>query len=507
MSSNTGNTGNSDDHNAPVRPTSAQATRLLVVGAGVAGQSLVKEIRGQGYPVLPVAFLDDDPALIGTRICDLPVHGGTENLVEVAGQVQAEEVLLAIPSGGGGLVRRLVILCKRAGLPFRLVPGVRDIILGDVNFDQISQVQPEHLLGRESVDFNDATARSLVQGQTVMVTGAGGSIGGELCRRLAALDPARIILLGRGENSIFEMAAELDSRGTSAELVRVIADVRDGQRLENLAHRLRPDFILHAAAHKHVPLMETNPEEAVLVNIGGTANMVRFARRVGARRFVLISTDKAVAPTSIMGATKKVAELVVRRAAADSDETRFMTVRFGNVLGSRGSVVPFFQKRIEAGLPLPITHPEMTRYFMTIKEAALLVVEAMVMGEQGATYILEMGNPVSILELANNLLALSGYDPAGGDQGPGIQITGLRPGERLHESLHEEYETLGPSDHPLIRKATSPNGTSDRALAVVGSLQELAQAGAVREMRDMLAGLLSRPELAAQDSEPKDSPQ
>ena len=476
------------------------APRLLVVGAGVAGQSLVQEIRAKDYPVQPVAFLDDDPKLIGTRVCELEVHGGTENLVEVAAAVRAQEVLLAIPSGGGSLVRRLVILCKRAGLPFRLVPGVRDIILGDVRFDQVSQVQPEHLLGRESVDFNDAAARNLVQGQTVMVTGAGGSIGSELCRRLVDLNPARLILLGRGENSIFEVAAELQSRNPDVKLEQVIADVRDRRRLEVLGGRLSPDFILHAAAHKHVPLMENNPEEAILVNIGGTANLVEFARRVGARRFVLISTDKAVAPTSIMGATKKVAEMVVRRAAANGADTRFMTVRFGNVLGSRGSVVPFFQKRIEAGLPLPITHPDMTRYFMTIKEAAMLVVEAMVMGEQGSTYILEMGNPVSILELARNLLALSGYDPAGGDDGPGIQITGLRPGERLHERLHEEYETLETSEHPLISKADSLNGTSDRVMGVVDRLQELARDGDVPALRDLIAGLLSRPELAAKET-------
>jgi FlaA1/EpsC-like NDP-sugar epimerase len=211
----------------------------------------------------------------------------------------------------------------------------------------------------------------------------------------------------------------------------------------------------------------------------------------------MISTDKAVNPASVMGASKKMAEMVVRRAADRNDGPRFMTVRFGNVLGSRGSVVPFFMKRIQAGLPLPITDPEMTRYFMTIKEAALLVIEAMVMGEQGATYILEMGNPVSILELARNLLALSGYDPAGGDEGPGIQFTGLRPGEKLHESLHEVYETLEPSNHPLIRKAASVNGTSDRVMAVLDRLLELAVQGEVDQLRDLMAGLLSQPVLAA----------
>jgi FlaA1/EpsC-like NDP-sugar epimerase len=474
----------------------APPTRLLVVGAGAAGQSLVKEIQDCGFPVQPVAFLDDDPRLIGCEVCGLPVHGPTEDLIEVAGRVGAQEVLLAIPSSGGSLVRRLVILCKRARLPFKLVPGLRDIIQGDVHFSQISEVKPEHLLGRETVDFRDATARQLVTGRTVMVTGAGGSIGGELCRQLVRLNPERLILLGRGENSIFEITDELQTISGKTELVQVIADVRDRQRLQVLATRLKPQLILHAAAHKHVPLMEDNPEEAVLVNVGGTANLVEFAREVGAERFVMISTDKAVCPTSIMGASKKMAEMVVRRAAGGDGGTRFMIVRFGNVLGSRGSVVPYFVKRIQAGKPLPITDPEMTRYFMTIKEAALLVIEAMVMGQQGATYILEMGNPVSILELARNLLALSGYDPAGGDEGPGIHFTGLRPGEKLHEALHETYESLEPSDHPLIRRAASANGTSDRVMATLDRLLELAEAGDVKNLRELMAGLLSQPALA-----------
>lgn len=486
-------TGNHSSQGKGKKPT-----RLLVVGAGAAGRALVKQLQAGELDVAPVAFVDDDPQLIGTEVCGLPVYGGTTELVEIAKKVQAREVLLAIPSSGGRLIRRLILECKGAGLPVRIVPGIRDIIRGDVSIANITDVRPEHLLGRETVDFNVARARQLVQGQTVMVTGAGGSIGGELCRQIIPLEPARLILLGRGENSIFEMAGELENLGRDrAELVQVIADVRDRQRLDVLAKRMSPSLILHAAAHKHVPLMETNPEEAVLVNVGGTANMVRFARQVGAQRFVLISTDKAVAPFSVMGATKKLAEMVVRRAAAESEDPRFMIVRFGNVLGSRGSVVPFFMKRIEAGLPLPVTHEEMTRYFMTIKEAAQLVVEAMVLGEQGATYILEMGNPVPIMDLARNLLALSGFDPAGGDAGPGIEITGLRAGEKLHEALNEDYEKLMASDHPLIMRAENANGASTSAMDALERLQELARQGEVGPLRDLLADLLGRPELAA----------
>ncbi len=479
-------------------------TRLLVVGAGVAGQTLVQEIQRDGLPVEPIAFLDDDPQLIGQMICGLPVRGGTDDLLQVAADIGAEEVLLAIPSSGGRLVRRLVILCKRAGLPFRLVPGLRAIIEGDVHFEQVADVQPEHLLGRETVVFQDRAAASVVKGRKVMVTGAGGSIGGELCRQILPLEPSELILLGRGENSIFEILAELDPLRGETKLMPVIADVRDARRLENLAGnrsqgtepRLAPDIILHAAAHKHVPLMEENPEEAVLVNVGGTENLTRFARDVGTERFVLISTDKAVSPSSVMGATKKMAEMVVRSAASESDFTRFMIVRFGNVLGSRGSVVPFFIRRIEAGLPLPVTDPLMTRFFMTIREAALLVIEAMVMGGKGSTYILEMGNPVSILELAENLLVLSGYDPAGGDSGPGISITGLRPGEKLHEALNEEYEELKASDHPLI-KMTKPTAGQDvwnSEIMAVG--MQLALQGEVEKLRRWLADTLQQPSLA-----------
>jgi FlaA1/EpsC-like NDP-sugar epimerase len=474
----------------------SNATRLLVVGAGVAGQSLVKEIQEDGLPVLPVVFLDDDPELIGKTICGLPVRGNTESLEQVARDFDVEEVLLAIPSSGGRLVRRLVILCKRADLPFRLVPGLRAIIEGDVHFKQIAEVKPDHLLGRETVVFQDEVAASVVTGRRVMVTGAGGSIGGELCKQILALRPSELVLLGRGENSIFEIQAELDPLRGDTRLTPIIADVRDTRRLENLARKVFPEIILHAAAHKHVPLMEDHPEEAVLVNVDGTHNMVQFARTVGAERFVLISTDKAVNPASVMGATKKMAEMIVRSAAENGGSTRFMIVRFGNVLGSRGSVVPFFKKRIDAGLPLPITHPKMTRYFMTIREAALLVIEAMVMGSGGSTYILEMGAPVSILELAEDLLALSGYDPAGGDSGPGIKITGLRPGERLHEMLHEDYEELVASEHPLIHKTRPVKGRDLMGFEVLVSGRELAWAGDVPGLRRWLAATLELPALA-----------
>ena len=469
----------------------------MIVGAGEAGRALVREIRAASLPVEPVAFLDDDPALQGQRIEGLPVVGQTARLVEAAREVDAQEILIAIPSARGALIRRLVLLARRARLPFRIVPGIRAIIEGDVSFAQVRPVSPDDLLGRESVTFQAAPAAAVVRGRSVLVTGAGGSIGSELCRQLLPLAPDEIILLGRGENSIFEIEAELAPRAGRTRLRPVICDVRDARRLQVLASRLRPQLILHAAAHKHVPLMEANPEEAVVVNVGGTANLLAFAREVAADRFVLISTDKAVAPCSMMGATKKLAELLVRHAQAGDGGTRFMTVRFGNVLGSRGSVVPFFQQRIASGLPLPITDAAMTRYFMTIKEAALLVIEAMVLGEAGATYILEMGEPVSILELARNLLVLSGFDPENGDDGPGIEIVGLRPGEKRQERLLDADEVLEPSGNPLIRRARCRTGDPAAVAAALPELLALAALGDQAGLRRLVATILSQPALLA----------
>lgn len=469
-------------------------TRLLIVGAGSAGRSLAEEMRRSAdLGLVPVGFIDDDPALQGTVVADLPVLGGTPDLLSAARHVDAQEILIAIPSAGGSLIRRLVLLCKQAGLPFRIVPGLRAIIEGDVSFKQVRAVAPEDLLGRETVSFQASRAREVVAGRSVMVTGAGGSIGGELCRQLLKLDPAELLLLGRGENSIFEIQGELAAGSGAVRLVPLICDVRDAERLAVLARRHRPDLILHAAAHKHVPLMEDNPEEAVVVNAGGTANLIEFARQVQAERFVLISTDKAAEPCSMMGATKKLAELLVRHAQTVNGHTRFMTVRFGNVLGSRGSVVPFFMKRMAAGRPLPVTHAEMTRYFMTIKEAALLVIEAMVLGEPGTTYILEMGEPVPILELARNLLVLSGFDPE--DGGPGIEIVGMRPGEKLHESLLDPGEELEPSGSPLIHKARCSTGDPSGAVAALPELLQLARRGDRDRLRGTLARLLGRAEL------------
>lgn len=379
-------------------------------------------------------------------------------------------------------------------MPFRIAPGIRAIIEGDVHFAQVREVAPEDLLGRETVSFRAGDARALIHGRSVMITGAGGTIGAELCRRVGELEPRELLLLGRGENSLHKISQELASRFPHLRTPVLIADVRDQERLDVFATRHRPELVFHAAAHKHVPLMEENPEEAVFVNVRGTANLIRFARRVGAERFVLISTDKAVAPASVMGATKRVAEMLVAAAGRAGGRTRFMTVRFGNVLGSRGSVVPLFQACIRRGVPLPVTDDRMTRYFMTVKEAVLLVIETMVIGENAATYILEMGDPVSIMDLARNMLALAGYDPENGDLGPGIVSTGLRPGEKLHEALVDTDERLGASRNPLINRALSLRERACDPDGILATLLEPARRGEMSGVRAALAQVLGSPE-------------
>jgi FlaA1/EpsC-like NDP-sugar epimerase len=381
-----------------------------------------------------------------SEVAGLPVLGKLDALVEVAVAQRIDEVLIAIPSAHGSVVRRLVGLCARARLPSRIVPGLMEIIRGDVHLQQIRPVRPEDLLGREVVEIVPEPVAHVLRGKTVLVTGAGGSIGRELCLQIAAFAPARLVLLGRGENSIFEIETELRDLHPEIALEGVIADVRDGESLARLAARVRPQVVFHAAAHKHVPYMERFASEAVLNNIWGTLQVIRAAQSVGAERLVFISTDKAVRPRSVMGASKRVAEHLLQALHAAGGPTRLMAVRFGNVLGSRGSVVPLFQAQLRRGVPLKVTHPDATRYFMTIREACLLVLQASALGEGGEVFTLRMGEAVKIVELARDLVALSGFDP---DTVP-IVYTGLRPGEKLHEELVADSDSALPSSHERI---------------------------------------------------------
>jgi FlaA1/EpsC-like NDP-sugar epimerase len=397
----------------------------------------------------PVAFLDDAAELQGRQVEGLPVLGPLDTLVEVVRDQKIDEVLIAIPTARGPLIRQLITLCGQSRIPSRIVPGLMEIIRGDVHFEQIRPVAPEDLLGREVVELEHDSVREVLTGRRVLVTGAGGSIGQELCRQIAPFAPAELQILGRGENSIFEIDRELQDLFPTQVVRTLIADIRDADRMQRLAQTLRPEVIFHAAAHKHVPYMESFPSEAVLNNIWGTLQVVRMAQTARSQRMVFISTDKAVRPRSVMGASKRFAEHLLQAMQRDIPDTRLMTVRFGNVLASRGSVVPLFQAQLRRGVALTVTHPEVTRYFMTIREACLLVLQASALGNGGEVFTLKMGEAVRILDLARNLIALSGFDP----QQVRIDFTGLRPGEKLHEELHADSDEAIPSAHPRIHVA------------------------------------------------------
>jgi FlaA1/EpsC-like NDP-sugar epimerase len=461
--------------------------RVLVLGAGEAGRLIVKELRDSSeYQREVIAFLDDDASLHGTRVEGIPVLGPTADVAAVARRERADEILISIPSAPGAVVRRLLVEAQRARIPVRIVPGIRDIIKGTVEFAQVREVSPEDLLGRQTVDLVEGPIRDAVAGKEVMVTGAGGSIGSELCRLLTTFQPSRLLLLGRGENSLFEIEEELQDAFGFRDTRIVLADVRDAGRLRLLARDLRPDVVVHAAAHKHVPLMELYPEEAVMVNVVGTANLLEFTRTVGASRFVMLSTDKAVLPRSVMGASKRVAEFLVQ-AAARHDGARYMAVRFGNVLGSRGSVVPLFQRQLQRGGPLTVTDRGATRYFMTIKEAAMLVLQAMAGGQGGEIFVLDMGEAINIHELAQNLIALAGF---GESDGIAIVETGLRPGEKLQETYLADTEPTVPGPHPQILAARPVVPSGFDPAAVVEHLRDLAVAGDREGIRRDLESLI-----------------
>lgn len=461
--------------------------RVLVIGAGEAARLVMREIRE--HPNLNrtvVGLLDDDPALVGTAVDGVTVLGSSVDVVAVAAECAAREIIIAVPSASGPQARELVTRARQTRLPVRIVPGVRDIIKGTVRWNQVREVLPEDLLGRETVDLAESTIRAAVEGKRILVTGAGGSIGSEICRQLVNFLPEKIYLLGRGENSIFEIAEDLrDGHGFDGG-VPVLADVRDGERMRHLAGEFPVDVVVHAAAHKHVPLMEDYPEEAVMVNVVGTANVIEYARSAGASRFVMLSTDKAVRPRSVMGATKRLAELLVQSAAAEG-ALRYMAVRFGNVLGSRGSVVTVFQRQLERGGPLTVTDFAATRYFMTIREAAMLVVQGMAEGLGGEVFVLDMGEAIRIEELARNLITLA--QP--GDVDP-VRIieTGLRPGEKLREQYLAETDPTSPGPHAQILVARPPRPADFDPAAVVAELSALAGSCDRARIRQRIVELL-----------------
>ena len=450
-------------------PGTAKQRRILVAGAGDAGGMVTREMQKNPHlGMLPLGFMDDDRAKIGKRIYGLPVFGGLADLSDIVNRERVDEVVIAMPKAPGPIVRRIAEDCLKVGVTSRTVPGVYELLDGRISVSRLRDIEIADLLRRRVISGADGITDYLT-GRSVLVTGAGGSIGSELCRQVARAGPSSLVLLGHGENSIYDVHAQLAAAFPHVALSAIICDVRDRERIESVFTRVRPDVVFHAAAHKHVPLMEANPEEAVSNNVIGTRNVADAALKCGTQRFVLISTDKAVAPSSVMGASKRVAEAVVR-ARAERHGRALVVVRFGNVLGSRGSVVPVFKAQIERGGPISITHPDMMRFFMTIPEAVDLVLHAGGLGRGGELFVLNMGQPVKIVDLANDLIGLSGLSAT---EIP-IVFTGLRPGEKLEERLWEPDADVAPTSHPDILRVTEPDQANSAVIEQI--LRELEEA-------------------------------
>lgn len=415
--------------------------RTLIVGAGDAGAMIARQLNNDHNDsgLIPVALVDDSSGKQKMEIFNVPVIGQVRDIPCIVEEKDIEHIIIAIPSLRVSKLQEIVAYCNKTDAQVQMLPKIEDIATGKVSVQQLKNVEVEDLLGRDPVELDIQAIEKTIQGETVMVTGAGGSIGSELCRQLMPFKPKRIVLVGHGEYSIFEIDKELKALADTdnIDIVALIGDVKDRKRMDAIISTFHPKIIYHAAAHKHVPLMEDNPHEAVKNNIIGTKNVAELADELGVDTFVLVSTDKAVNPTNVMGASKRVAEMVVQMLSKQS-ETKFVAVRFGNVLGSRGSVIPTFKAQIEAGGPVTVTDERMTRYFMTIPEASRLVIQAGTLGDGGEIFVLDMGEPVKIIDLAKNLIKLSGYTV---DE-IGINITGMRPGEKLYEELLNEDEIL-----------------------------------------------------------------
>ncbi|WP_226582475.1 polysaccharide biosynthesis protein [Halobacillus litoralis] len=426
--------------------------RTLIIGAGSAGTLLARQLnQSSECDLKPVAFVDDDKQKQYLDILCIPVVGGIDSLQQIVVQHKIESIIIAIPSLNKIELNRIYGECKKTNVKTQMLPMIEDLVTGKVSVNDIQDVEVDDLLGRKPINLDIQSIESMVTNRVVLITGAGGSIGSEICRQVIQFSPSTIVLLGHGENSIYSIEKELKSLAEGdIKLITEIADIKDRDRMFSIMNIYNPGVVFHAAAHKHVPLMEKNPAEAVHNNIFGTKNVAEAASSAGVETFVMISTDKAVNPTSVMGATKRVAEMVIQELNNESI-TRFVAVRFGNVLGSRGSVIPLFKEQVKKGGPVTVTHPEMQRYFMTIPEASKLVLQAAALATGGEIFVLDMGKPVKILDLAKNLIKLSGLT----ENEIEIQFTGIRPGEKLYEELLNEYEIQNEQIHPKIYVGSS----------------------------------------------------
>lgn len=484
----------------PRRRRDDTGKRVLIVGAGHVAKTVVKELfANPRLGMLPIGFVDDDAGKHGHMLYNLPVFGPLADIRTLVARYEIGELIIAMPSAPGSVVRQVVRAALDSGISTLTVPSLPEIISRQGTSASLREVEIQDLLRREPVETDLASVAALATGETVLVTGAGGSIGSELCRQVSRLAPQQVILLGHGENSIFDVLQELRDSFKAVTFIPVIADVRDRERIFRIFATHRPLTVFHAAAHKHVPLMEENFTEAVTNNVTGTRNVVDAALETGAEHFVFVSTDKAVRPTSVMGATKRVAEQIVQHAAT-KHERNFVSVRFGNVLGSRGSVVPTFLRQIRSGGPVTITHPEMQRYFMTIPEAVQLVLQAGALGRGGEVFVLDMGDPVRVVDVATDLIRLSGLEPGKDIR---LQFTGIRPGEKLYEEMFFSAENVIPTIHPKVLRAR--NGLlADGVIRKIEALTKAAESGRPEEeIRQLLQALV--PDFKPHGPYPQDS--
>jgi len=424
-----------------------EGSNVMIIGAGAAGNMILKEIESSRYLNLQArCMIDDQPGCHGKTMRGVPIVGGRDKILAAVAQYQINEIIFAIPSADVQTRKEILDICKESGCKLRTLPGVYQLINGDVSVSKLKEVEIEDLLGREPIRINTEEVLDYVGGKVVLVTGGGGSIGSELCRQIASHCPKQLVVVDIYENNAYDIQQELIRKFPGLDLVVLIASVRNTKRMNTIFETYRPDIVYHAAAHKHVPLMEDSPNEAVKNNVMGTFKTAQAADRYGVSRFVLISTDKAVNPTNVMGATKRICEMIIQMMNQRS-KTNFVAVRFGNVLGSNGSVIPLFKQQIAEGGPVTVTHPEMIRYFMTIPEAVSLVLQAGAYARGGEIFVLDMGNPVKILDLATNLIKLSGYKVGEDIQ---IEFTGLRPGEKMYEELLMKEEGLKKTANKMI---------------------------------------------------------
>ncbi len=446
---------------------------VMIIGAGAAGLMIAKEIRNSTYLNYNLkCAIDDNPNKHGKYVMGVKIVGGRECIEEYAQKYQIDEIIIAMPSVGVEDKKQILEICSRTSCKLRILPGLYQLVNGDIEVSKLREVQIEDLLGRDAIHIDNRKISKYVEGKVVMITGGGGSIGSELCRQIALNNPSRLIILDIYENNAYDIQQELKRRFANLNLTVIIASVRNTNRIETIFKKYRPDIVFHAAAHKHVPLMEESPNEAIKNNVFGTYKTAMAAGKYGVKKFVLISTDKAVNPTNIMGASKRICEMVIQMMNKEFPNSEFVAVRFGNVLGSNGSVIPLFKKQIENGGPVTVTDPNIIRYFMTIPEAVSLVLEAGAYAKGGEIFILDMGEPVKIVDLAQNLIRLSGY--RNGEIK--IEFTGLRPGEKLYEELLMAEEGMKDTDNKLIHIGKSIEFDEDEFREKLAKLDRASRA-------------------------------